>query len=152
MEDEFVCSYKLAANMVRGGVWQFVCDTNRPAFLERNLVGLGVNDRSVSPIIFISYTFPVVTHTQSQQIPFQKCWSVSQTPPLNKFTTSLKLHTNSSFNHVTPPVLTPSLFHLQSFVCLFYTTAEEGHTVRRKLLLHFLTINSLRAPRREPAV
>ena len=27
--------------MVRGGVWQFVYDTNRPAFLERDLVGLG---------------------------------------------------------------------------------------------------------------
>ena len=29
--------------MVRGGVWQFVSDTNRPAFLKRNLLGLGVN-------------------------------------------------------------------------------------------------------------
>ena len=27
----------------RGEVWQFVYDTNRPAFLERDLVGLGVN-------------------------------------------------------------------------------------------------------------
>ena len=27
-----------------GGVWQFVYDTNRPAFLERDLVGLCVND------------------------------------------------------------------------------------------------------------
>ena len=26
-----------------GGVWQFVYDTNRQAFLERELVGLGVN-------------------------------------------------------------------------------------------------------------
>ena len=26
-----------------GGVWQFVYDTNRPAFLERDLMGLGVN-------------------------------------------------------------------------------------------------------------
>ena len=30
-------------NVVRGGIWQFVYDTNRPAFLERGLVGLGVN-------------------------------------------------------------------------------------------------------------
>ena len=29
--------------MVRGGVWQFVYDINRPAFLERDLVELGVN-------------------------------------------------------------------------------------------------------------
>ena len=27
-----------------GGIWQFVYDTNRPAFLERGLVELGVND------------------------------------------------------------------------------------------------------------
>ena len=38
-----VCYLKLPANVVRGGVWQFVYDTNRPAFLERDLVGLGVN-------------------------------------------------------------------------------------------------------------
>ena len=29
--------------MVRGGVWQFVYDTNRLAFLERDQVGLCVN-------------------------------------------------------------------------------------------------------------
>ena len=27
----------------RGGIWQFLCDTNRPAFLERDLVGVGVD-------------------------------------------------------------------------------------------------------------
>ena len=27
----------------RGRVWQFVYDTDRPAFLERDLVGLDVN-------------------------------------------------------------------------------------------------------------
>ena len=42
MEDKLVCCFKLAANVVRG-VWQFVYDTNRPALLERDLVGLGVN-------------------------------------------------------------------------------------------------------------
>ena len=31
------------ANVVRGGVWQFVYYTNRPAGLERDLVGLDVN-------------------------------------------------------------------------------------------------------------
>ena len=41
--DELVCCFKLAANVVRGGVWQFVYDTDRPAFLERDLVGLCVN-------------------------------------------------------------------------------------------------------------
>ena len=43
MEDELVCCFKLAVNLVWGGVWQFVYDTDRPAFLERDLVGLGVN-------------------------------------------------------------------------------------------------------------
>ena len=43
MEDKLVCCFKLAANVVKVGVWQFVYDTNRPAFLERDLVGLGVN-------------------------------------------------------------------------------------------------------------
>ena len=41
MEDELLCCFILAANVVRGGVWQFVYD--RPAFLERDLVGLCVN-------------------------------------------------------------------------------------------------------------
>ena len=35
--------FKLAVNVVRVGVWQFVYDTSRPAFLEKDLVGLGVN-------------------------------------------------------------------------------------------------------------
>ena len=43
MEDKLVYCFKLAANLVRSGVWQFVYDTNRPAFLERDLMGLGVN-------------------------------------------------------------------------------------------------------------
>ena len=38
-----VCCFKLAANVTRDGVWQFVYDTNRPVFLERDLVRLGVN-------------------------------------------------------------------------------------------------------------
>ena len=38
-----VCGFKLAANVGRGGIWQFVNDTNRPAFLERDLVELCVN-------------------------------------------------------------------------------------------------------------
>ena len=38
-----VCCFKLVANVVRDGVWQFVYDTNRSAFLERDLVRLDVN-------------------------------------------------------------------------------------------------------------
>ena len=43
LEDELVCSFKLAVNMVKGGIWQFMNDTNRPALMERNMVGLCVN-------------------------------------------------------------------------------------------------------------
>ena len=43
MKDKLVCCFKLAANVVRDGVWQFVYDTNRIVFLERDLEGLGVN-------------------------------------------------------------------------------------------------------------
>ena len=43
MADELVCCFKLAANVVRGAVWQFVYDTNRPAVLKRDLVGLDVD-------------------------------------------------------------------------------------------------------------
>ena len=39
-----VCCFKLTANVVKSGVWQFVYDTDRPTFLERDLMGLGVND------------------------------------------------------------------------------------------------------------
>ena len=38
-----VSGFNLVVNVVRGGIWQFVNDTNRPAFLERDLVGLCVN-------------------------------------------------------------------------------------------------------------
>ena len=40
LEDKLVCRFKLAADVVCGRVWQFVYDTERPAFLERDLVGL----------------------------------------------------------------------------------------------------------------
>ena len=40
LEDKLVCSFKLAVNVVRGGVWQFVYDTYRPVILKGDLVGL----------------------------------------------------------------------------------------------------------------
>ena len=43
MENELVCYFKLAANVVKGGIWQFMYDINRPVFLEKDLVGLCVN-------------------------------------------------------------------------------------------------------------
>ena len=40
---KLICCFKLAADMVRGGNREFVNDTDRPAFLERELLGLGVD-------------------------------------------------------------------------------------------------------------
>ena len=39
LEDKLVCSFKLAVDVVWGGVRYFVYDTDRPEFLERDLVG-----------------------------------------------------------------------------------------------------------------
>jgi hypothetical protein len=40
---KFVCCLKLAMDMVGGGIWEFVNDTDRSGFLERELMGLGVD-------------------------------------------------------------------------------------------------------------
>ena len=37
------CSFKLAADMVRGGIKEFVYDADRSAFLKVELMGFGVN-------------------------------------------------------------------------------------------------------------
>ena len=37
-----ICYFKLAADMVGGGIREFVNDMDVPAFLERELMGLGV--------------------------------------------------------------------------------------------------------------
>ena len=34
LEDKLICRFKLAADVVWGGIRYFVYDTNRPAFLE----------------------------------------------------------------------------------------------------------------------
>jgi hypothetical protein len=38
-----VCCFILTADVVGGGIREFVDDTDRPTFLERELVGLGVD-------------------------------------------------------------------------------------------------------------
>ena len=43
-----VCRFVLTVDVVGGGIREFVDDTNGPAFLERELVGLGVDDTSRS--------------------------------------------------------------------------------------------------------
>ena len=40
---KLMCSFKLAADMVRGCIREFVNDMDGPAFLERKLMGLGVD-------------------------------------------------------------------------------------------------------------
>ena len=40
---KLICSFKLAADMVGNDIQEFVNDIDRPAFLERELMGLGVD-------------------------------------------------------------------------------------------------------------
>ena len=67
LEDKLVCCFKLTANVVMGRIWQFVYDTNRPALLEMDLVGLGVNSnwqvwvRYCGGVAVSSHTFRKVT-------------------------------------------------------------------------------------------
>jgi hypothetical protein len=40
---KFICCFKLAADVVRCGIGEFVNDTEELAFLERELMGLGAD-------------------------------------------------------------------------------------------------------------
>jgi hypothetical protein len=40
---ELVCHFELVLGMVRGGIREFVNDVDRPAFLEKELMGFGVD-------------------------------------------------------------------------------------------------------------
>ena len=91
------------------------------------------------------------THNPTRSLSKNAGLSVSytsyQTPPSTRSTTNLKLHTNSSSNHNTPPDSTsvnpppiPPMpqWHLQSLVSLFYSAAVEGHGVLDESLHLFL--------------
>ena len=41
-QNELILCFMLAADVVGGGIWEFMNKTDGPAFLERELVGLGV--------------------------------------------------------------------------------------------------------------
>ena len=43
MKYSLICYFKLAADMVGGGIREFVNDMDVPAFLERELMGLYIN-------------------------------------------------------------------------------------------------------------
>ena len=43
LQNELICRFILVVDMAGGGIWKFVNDMDRPAFLERELVGLGVD-------------------------------------------------------------------------------------------------------------
>ena len=42
-KNKLICCFKLAADMVDGGIWEFVNVTDGPAFLERELMRSGVD-------------------------------------------------------------------------------------------------------------
>ena len=69
MEDEFLCSVKLAMNMVRGCVRKTVYGMDRPAILKEDLMGLCVNGN-----------------------PFQDCWGVRVIHKLSDSTPDHILH------------------------------------------------------------
>ena len=56
---KLICCFKLAADMVESGIREFVNDTDGQAFLERELMGLGVDgyglvrvhDRASGPML-----------------------------------------------------------------------------------------------------
>ena len=43
MEYKLVCHFKFVVDMVGGGIREFVNDMDGPAFLERDLMGYGVD-------------------------------------------------------------------------------------------------------------
>ena len=42
-QNELICHFILVADMVGGGIQKFVNDMDRPPFLKRELMGLGVD-------------------------------------------------------------------------------------------------------------
>ena len=106
---------------------------------------------------------PVAIYTQSHQIPFQECWTVSVIHKLPnstpdhiccQFETANQLVLQSrhihSLNINQPPSPTLAPAALTIFVSLFYSILLKKATVfSLKLLLHFLTIKSLWARRRD---
>ena len=42
-QKQLICCFMLVADVAGGGIQEFVNDTDGPAFLERELVGLGVD-------------------------------------------------------------------------------------------------------------
>jgi hypothetical protein len=54
---ELICHFKLAANMVGAGIWEFVNDMDRPAFLERQLMGLGTGRSEFTTVKVDLYPF-----------------------------------------------------------------------------------------------
>ena len=118
-----VCCFKLVAKGVRGGVWQFVYDTNR----------------SISPDPF------------PRMLVFY-CHIQTARPTPTTFAAYLKQHTISSSNHVTSldstsinsPIPPSPQQHLESLISLFYSTAEESYSAGLKAS-PLLSIYSLQA-------
>ena len=42
-QNKLICHFILAADMVEGGIWEFVNNTDRSAFLERDWVWMGIS-------------------------------------------------------------------------------------------------------------
>ena len=136
----------------QGVIWQFMYDTNRPAFLEMDLVGLCVNDNWQIRVRYCEFPFTHnTTRSLSKTAGLLVSYTNCQTPSLTTFTTNFKLHTNSSTNHVTTRTqhpLTP-LFHPRTngtynlLPALPILLLKKATVLVRKHLLCFPSINSL---------
>ena len=95
---------------------------------------------------------PVAIHIQSHQIPFQECWSVKyhtgttrlhprqHPPPIwNCIPTRPPIPTHPVSTSINPTNST--LAPAESFDCLFYSTAQEGHSDLAESL-HFRFVSS----------
>ena len=69
--------FQIGSKCGQGGVWQFVYDTNKPTFLEGDLVGLCVNGNWQ---IWVRYSVGESVHLYGQKVNggFLQCKSITQ--------------------------------------------------------------------------
>ena len=107
-----------ASNVVGGGVWQFVYDTDGSAFLERDLVGLCVRMATGRS------GFDTVTPTGSQPCNGPQCKTCPFHHPANSFTsscTNITTHADCKFMNL--------IYQLQCTECNAFYIGETCHSL-----------------------
>ena len=81
-QNQMICRFLLAADVVRGGIWEFENNADGPAFLKRELVGLGVECWSIRVIHKLPDTTP--DHVRRQhETAYQLVLKSRQFPGIN---------------------------------------------------------------------